>query len=221
MYNPKTNQCQLLTQGLNVLQWMPGIIRPLLMSGTKDVFKEIVNNRIIEIMSQYAPLNNDMRFNMRIYVERAIFVHKKKRSALASEIRFFIQALKEQTIINSPPVSKKMIDRQTKLMTNIVAQNQRGKNGHRHTQKVLKALLGSRSKYNKLKLCDNTDCIKFEACKFKICKGCKIAVYCSRNCQKKHWKTHKLLCSELQIDLLWRPKLRVFQETELLVVYVR
>ena len=38
----------------------------------------------------------------------------------------------------------------------------------------------------------------------KVCSKCKIVYYCNRECQKAHWKTHKLECVERrQIDDIW------------------
>lgn len=31
--------------------------------------------------------------------------------------------------------------------------------------------------------------------RFKACSNCKIAVYCSKECQQKHWPTHKTQCA--------------------------
>lgn len=30
-----------------------------------------------------------------------------------------------------------------------------------------------------------------------LCAGCKTARYCSRGCQKQHWKDHKLYCKHV------------------------
>ena len=32
----------------------------------------------------------------------------------------------------------------------------------------------------------------------KICSSCKSVLYCSAKCQRKHWKTHKVLCGAIQ-----------------------
>jgi len=57
----------------------------------------------------------------------------------------------------------------------------------------------------KNKVCNSVCCQK---CKlpesdtlFKKCEHCRLAYFCSRKCQKKHWKQHKKLCcpvSEMQ-----------------------
>lgn len=31
----------------------------------------------------------------------------------------------------------------------------------------------------------------------QVCSGCKVTMYCGRECQKKHWKVHKLACKTL------------------------
>ncbi|CAN0459269.1 unnamed protein product, partial [Ectocarpus sp. 12 AP-2014] len=32
--------------------------------------------------------------------------------------------------------------------------------------------------------------------KFKVCSRCQVAMYCSGECQKAHWKTHKMECRQ-------------------------
>lgn len=32
----------------------------------------------------------------------------------------------------------------------------------------------------------------------KLCKGCKMVYYCSEQCQKKDWKSHKIVCKQVQ-----------------------
>ena len=49
----------------------------------------------------------------------------------------------------------------------------------------------------------NTECFVFSACltcaleleKSLICSRCKIAQYCSKKCQREHWKVHKSQCN--------------------------
>mmetsp|Transcript_14653 Transcript_14653/g.35339 ORF Transcript_14653/g.35339 Transcript_14653/m.35339 type:complete len:471 (+) Transcript_14653:87-1499(+) len=40
----------------------------------------------------------------------------------------------------------------------------------------------------------------FEMDNLKACSRCKVAVYCSEECQRKHWKTHKAACAKLAAD---------------------
>jgi hypothetical protein len=41
--------------------------------------------------------------------------------------------------------------------------------------------------------CQGPDCLKEGT---QRCNRCKAAYYCSRECQKRHWKTHKPVCKE-------------------------
>ena len=41
-------------------------------------------------------------------------------------------------------------------------------------------------------------CAKMEGvAPFKQCSGCKAIRYCSRKCQQKHWKNHRILCQAI------------------------
>ena len=43
-------------------------------------------------------------------------------------------------------------------------------------------------------------CQKIEQCgkPFARCSGCQLVRYCSKDCQKQHWKEHKALCMSVR-----------------------
>ena len=51
-----------------------------------------------------------------------------------------------------------------------------------------------------VKRCANPDCQKADG-DLSRCSACRSVVYCSRECQKKHWKKHKTRCAEAQKSL--------------------
>lgn len=53
--------------------------------------------------------------------------------------------------------------------------------------------------YRKSIRCDNFLCDKKpeEGQKFKTCGKCRVSHYCSPECQKAHWKNHKMYCEQL------------------------
>jgi hypothetical protein len=57
-------------------------------------------------------------------------------------------------------------------------------------KKARKANIG----IEKLDKCGNETCTNKG---IKMCKSCLYFTYCSRECQKAHWKKHKLLCKEI------------------------
>jgi len=49
---------------------------------------------------------------------------------------------------------------------------------------------------NDLKRCSYPECtsVEISANEFDCCSGCRAVYYCSRSCQRKHWKLHKKVC---------------------------
>ncbi|TEB22400.1 hypothetical protein FA13DRAFT_1741056 [Coprinellus micaceus] len=39
----------------------------------------------------------------------------------------------------------------------------------------------------------------------KVCTGCRLVSYCSRECQSAHWKRHKLHCKDDLLSSRWNP----------------
>ena len=58
--------------------------------------------------------------------------------------------------------------------------------------------------------CDNTECTRVDgdgrgSSLMNFCGGCRILSYCSRDCQKEHWKLHRPDCSSGNTNAI-RPK---------------
>ena len=51
---------------------------------------------------------------------------------------------------------------------------------------------------NKSLRCNGCRKVQSEKAKFLQCSKCKAVKYCSRNCQKKHWQEHKVLCNAIE-----------------------
>ena len=51
--------------------------------------------------------------------------------------------------------------------------------------------------YCKPNTCFNPNCKKQELIEMKKCSRCKWAKYCSQDCQRSHWKSHKKDCDKL------------------------
>ena len=44
--------------------------------------------------------------------------------------------------------------------------------------------------------CENPACKNVDGGKLRKCANCKVALYCSTECQKKHWQEHKPVCKK-------------------------
>mmetsp|Transcript_16242 Transcript_16242/g.23920 ORF Transcript_16242/g.23920 Transcript_16242/m.23920 type:complete len:315 (-) Transcript_16242:91-1035(-) len=63
---------------------------------------------------------------------------------------------------------------------------------NRFTKRVL------RSCHQKKEYCINCKGISSIGSNLKTCTGCKVAKYCSRDCQELDWRSHKLVCQDLR-----------------------
>ena len=48
---------------------------------------------------------------------------------------------------------------------------------------------------NKQGRCRKCDKAQTPGEKFRFCKGCNVAIYCSEECQRAHWEHHKYVCT--------------------------
>jgi hypothetical protein len=54
--------------------------------------------------------------------------------------------------------------------------------------------------------CNNPGCVNLRGLSeaetaAKACGGCKVARYCSQECQRGHWKVHRPTCQRLQQEV--------------------
>ena len=56
-------------------------------------------------------------------------------------------------------------------------------------------------------LCYHCDGMRYQDKPFQSCGGCQLVGYCSRDCQKSDWKSHKDVCKEFPLvkgkNVLW------------------
>ena len=48
-----------------------------------------------------------------------------------------------------------------------------------------------------------------------MCGGCKAAHYCSKSCQTKDWKEHKVICKDMQLQKILSRVAEIFQKAYL------
>ncbi|KAF8996898.1 hypothetical protein BDQ17DRAFT_1512961 [Cyathus striatus] len=51
------------------------------------------------------------------------------------------------------------------------------------------------------RLCDECGAIEGPSARFRLCGGCMTTQYCSQECQKRNWPTHKSLCQHTTSQL--------------------
>ena len=61
----------------------------------------------------------------------------------------------------------------------------------------IKITLEENGKKKISKMCSMCNMIEEKDCNFMKCSNCKVSIYCSKKCQKKHWKSHKKYCPNL------------------------
>ncbi|KAI0790028.1 hypothetical protein C8Q75DRAFT_717444 [Abortiporus biennis] len=44
------------------------------------------------------------------------------------------------------------------------------------------------------RLCDQCGAVEQPNMRFRLCGGCMVTQYCSQDCQKRHWPSHKTIC---------------------------
>ncbi|KAJ3483573.1 hypothetical protein NLI96_g6206 [Meripilus lineatus] len=44
------------------------------------------------------------------------------------------------------------------------------------------------------RVCDQCNAVEQPGSRYRLCGGCMVTQYCSQDCQKKHWPSHKAIC---------------------------
>ncbi|KAF8880807.1 hypothetical protein CPB84DRAFT_1817306 [Gymnopilus junonius] len=61
------------------------------------------------------------------------------------------------------------------------------------------------------RICDQCGTVETPAVKFRLCGGCMTTQYCSQDCQKMHWPSHKAICQHTAAQV--KQTLRKFTST--------
>ncbi|CAA7271436.1 unnamed protein product [Cyclocybe aegerita] len=51
------------------------------------------------------------------------------------------------------------------------------------------------------RICDECGAVETPAVKFRLCGGCMTTQYCSQDCQKVHWPSHKAICQHTAMQV--------------------
>jgi len=52
------------------------------------------------------------------------------------------------------------------------------------------------------RVCDSCGTVESPQLQLKLCSQCKVTQYCSRDCQKSHWKAHEAICKHTQAAII-------------------
>ena len=74
--------------------------------------------------------------------------------------------------------------------------------------------------YNKIRICHTCNKRDLIGVKFKLCAGCKFTYYCSSECQKKDWPTHKKGCINKNINANFYQKILYLKSNKDFLEYI-
>ena len=69
-----------------------------------------------------------------------------------------------------------------------------------HVELEMRALTGEMSEMRVLNSCAKCGAVETKRGTYKMCSACNSVHYCSKECQKAHWKGHKAVCKQLRAE---------------------